>query len=73
VALASPYLAVLVAGTVTTTRSLEDPADRVWVAPAFVAVHLGWGLGFWSEAVRPARSGRGPDLEASAGSTRGHR
>jgi succinoglycan biosynthesis protein ExoA len=41
-----PYLAALAVASVRTARSLE-PAARPWVAPAFVAMHVGWGLGFW--------------------------
>ncbi len=33
--------------------------DDAWVAPAFVAMHVGWGLGFWQGVMDVMRSGRG--------------
>lgn len=65
--LAAPYLGVVVAGTATTVGTLESAEDRVWVAPAFVALHMGWGIGFWSEVVAAlrGRSGARPGLAAS--------
>ncbi|HEX5533626.1 MAG TPA: glycosyltransferase family 2 protein [Actinomycetales bacterium] len=47
-----PYLAALTAGTATTSRRLEEPAARLLVAPAFVAMHVGWGVGFWQGVVQ---------------------
>lgn len=43
------------------------PADRRWVPAAFAALHLGWGVGFWEEAVATAVGRGGPrrSLEAS--------
>jgi hypothetical protein len=54
-------------GTARTVGGLDDPEDRKWVAPAFVALHLGWGLGFWEEALATAvgRGGARESLEAS--------
>lgn len=33
--------------TVMTSPVLRQPGSRRWLAPAFVAMHVGWGLGFW--------------------------
>jgi succinoglycan biosynthesis protein ExoA len=46
--LAGPYFAALATCTATTARHLPDRHSRRWVAPAFAAMHLGWGLGFWA-------------------------
>jgi glycosyltransferase involved in cell wall biosynthesis len=43
---AAPYVAALAVATATTTSEV-DPDARPYVAPAFAAMHLGWGLGFW--------------------------
>lgn len=56
--LAAPYLGIVVCGTVTTVTKVDGLGERSWVAPAFVALHLGWGLGFWQEALATA-VGRG--------------
>lgn len=51
VAVAAPY--VLGVGLATrATAPRVDPAARPFVAPAFVAMHAGWGLGFWRGVVR---------------------
>lgn len=66
-ALAAPYLGIVLAGTVTTVRRVEGADAKVWVAPAFVALHVGWGLGFWEELWATWRAGGGarPGLAAS--------
>ena len=68
-ALAAPYLGVVAAGTVTTVGKVEG-TDKLWVAPAFVAMHVGWGLGFWRELLRSVRGAGGAraGLAASPGS-----
>ena len=45
-ALVSPYLIALSVATTRTAAALDPPARRQ-VAPAFLAMHVGWGLGFW--------------------------
>jgi succinoglycan biosynthesis protein ExoA len=70
-AIVAPYAAALTAATVTTARRLERPAERKWVAPAFVAMHAGWGLGFCEGvlatiASRPARGARRGEVSESA-------
>ena len=51
-----PYACVVACGTASTAKRVAG-GDRLWVAPAFVALHMGWGLGFWAEAIEhlPAR------------------
>jgi hypothetical protein len=63
----APYAALVAVATARTVGRLDDPADRRWVAPAFVALHVGWGLGFWEEALATAvgRGGARESLEAS--------
>lgn len=45
----APYLAALTAASVTTARDLDAEA-RPYVAPAFAAMHVAWGIGFWQRA-----------------------
>jgi succinoglycan biosynthesis protein ExoA len=60
----SPYAGGLAIASALSARKLPRPA-RPWLAPAFVAMHLGWGLGFaegcaeWAreERVRRPRAG----------------
>jgi hypothetical protein len=68
-ALAAPYLGIVAAGTATTVGQVEG-TDKVWVAPAFVAMHVGWGMGFWRELLRSLRGkgGARTGLAASPGS-----
>jgi len=70
---AVPYLLVLAAGTASVVPQLETTDERRWVLPAFLALHLGWGIGFWEEVLAPLRRSGGarPNLAASAGSPRG--
>jgi succinoglycan biosynthesis protein ExoA len=56
-ALNAPYLVALTGASVQTARKLDSPAERANVPLAFLAMHIGWGLGFWS-AVRSAIVGR---------------
>ena len=51
----APYAAAVAAATARTSGSLDAEARR-WVAPAFLAMHLGWGLGFWEGLIRGRRS-----------------
>ena len=66
-AMIAPYAGLVAVGTATTVTKLHANAERVWVAPAFVALHLGWGIGFWREALAQLRrrGGARPDLAAS--------
>ncbi len=60
------YGGLVAAGTRDVIGSL-DPEDRRWVPVAFMALHLGWGLGFWEEALATLAGGGGSrrSLEAS--------
>jgi glycosyltransferase involved in cell wall biosynthesis len=57
-ALLAPYGIAITAASVDTGRDLESPADRAYVPLAFAAMHVGWGLGFWSGLLRTAISRR---------------
>jgi glycosyltransferase involved in cell wall biosynthesis len=67
--LAAPYAAVVLAGTATTLGRLEGGAERARLPLAFMAIHLGWGLGFWEEVLAVVRGTGGvrPGLAASRG------
>ena len=56
-ALVAPYAIALAVATVNTARRLDSPQQRRFVAPAFVAMHAGWGIGAVEGLV--ARLGRG--------------
>ncbi len=47
VAMVSPYVASVAAASVVTARRLDHRADAVHLPAAFVAMHVGWGVGFW--------------------------
>jgi len=57
---AVPYLAALAAASATTPA---PRGSRRWLPPAFLAMHLGWGIGFWEgirdlvPALAPSRHG----------------
>jgi succinoglycan biosynthesis protein ExoA len=56
VAALSPYPVALAAATaMTAPRVVDESRGRRWVAPAFLAMHAGWGVGFWSALLRPRR------------------
>jgi succinoglycan biosynthesis protein ExoA len=44
----APYAAALTVASAQTARSLPDPAARRYVPAAFLAMHIGWGVGVWS-------------------------
>jgi succinoglycan biosynthesis protein ExoA len=44
----SPYAAGLAVACISTGRTLADPRARVALPAAFVAMHVGWGLGVWT-------------------------
>jgi succinoglycan biosynthesis protein ExoA len=53
-----PYAAAVALATATTAG--RTPAgSRRWLAPSFVAMHVGWGIGFW-EGVARLLAGHGP-------------
>jgi succinoglycan biosynthesis protein ExoA len=45
-AMAGPYVVLLGVATARVSGEVDAEA-RPWVAPAFVAMHVGWGIGFW--------------------------
>ena len=56
--LLTPYLLALTAASTTTARKVPTAA-RPYVAPAFVAMHVGWGSGFLQGAFGLARQAVG--------------
>lgn len=51
----APYATAVAVATARTAGSLDAEARR-WVAPAFLAMHLGWGIGFWEGLIQGATS-----------------
>jgi hypothetical protein len=47
-AMVAPYVAGLGVASVQTARTLDEPRARWFVPGAFLAMHVGWGIGFWS-------------------------
>lgn len=54
-AMLGSYLAAVGAASVESARRLDTPHERLLTAPAFLAMHCGWGLGFWSGALSALR------------------
>ncbi len=48
------YLAAVGAASAQVGRRLDSRRERLLTAPAFAAMHCGWGLGFWSGALSAA-------------------
>lgn len=48
----APYAAAVLAGSVVAGRELDSGAARLRLPAAFVAMHVGWGAGFWSQLGR---------------------
>jgi cellulose synthase/poly-beta-1,6-N-acetylglucosamine synthase-like glycosyltransferase len=46
-AVVAPYTLALAAASAMTARQLTGWRERAWVAPAYVAMHAGWGVGAW--------------------------
>ena len=59
-ALLAPYAAGVTAASIGTARTLEDPRSRVYVPGAFLAMHVGWGVGVWTRALQLIRENRKP-------------
>jgi succinoglycan biosynthesis protein ExoA len=51
-AMLGPYAAVVLGESVRSGRALSSARERVWLPPAFVAMHVGWGVGVWSAVPR---------------------
>lgn len=56
--LLAPYAAGLAVESIRISRTLEDPVARVHLPAAFLAMHVGWGVGVWSRAVDLLRRAR---------------
>ncbi len=56
-AMASPYVAALTAASVRVGGRLDAGQDAVHVPGAFLAMHVGWGLGFWTGLITRLRTG----------------
>jgi glycosyltransferase involved in cell wall biosynthesis len=54
-AMVAPYAAALTAESVRLARTLDEPEARVYLPGAFLAMHVGWGVGVWSRAVQLLR------------------
>jgi cellulose synthase/poly-beta-1,6-N-acetylglucosamine synthase-like glycosyltransferase len=50
-AMLAPYAAALAAGSAATARKVDGPAAKAAVPGAFIAMHAGWGVGFWQGVV----------------------
>jgi len=57
-ALVAPYAAGLTVASLNTARTLDDPVARAYVPAAFLAMHVGWGVGVWSRALHLLREAR---------------
>jgi succinoglycan biosynthesis protein ExoA len=57
-ALLAPYAAGLAAESVRIARTLDDRAARAYLPAAFLAMHVGWGVGVWSRVLQLLRRGR---------------
>jgi succinoglycan biosynthesis protein ExoA len=57
-ALAAPYVTALAVASARTARPLDDRGARARVPLAFLAMHVGWGVGIWSRAVDLLRGER---------------
>jgi succinoglycan biosynthesis protein ExoA len=54
-ALLDPYAAGLSAASIQAARALDDPVARAYLPAAFLAMHVGWGVGVWSRALHVIR------------------
>ena len=52
----SPYAAALAFASVRTGRTIDDASARPLVPLAFMAMHVGWGVGFWEGLVHEVTS-----------------
>jgi len=54
-ALVTPYAAGLTVASIRGARTLDDPKARAYLPAAFLAMHVGWGIGMWSRALQLIR------------------
>lgn len=71
-AMLAPYAAAVAVESVRCGRALSGAAERVRVPAAFVAMHFGWGTGFWS-GVLTSRSAPGTGAGAPRDRSASHR
>lgn len=55
-AMVAPYAAALTVASVRTASRLEGARARAFVPAAYLAMHIGWGLGAWSRIVSLLRT-----------------
>ncbi|MGI8693433.1 MAG: glycosyltransferase family 2 protein [Geodermatophilaceae bacterium] len=55
-AMLAPYAAAVAVASVHTARELDSVPARLRVAPAFLSMHLAWGLGIWRGLPKAVRS-----------------
>jgi glycosyltransferase involved in cell wall biosynthesis len=55
-AMVSPYVGCLAGACAVTARRLDEPKSLAYLPPAFLAMHVGWGLGFWAGLLTRART-----------------
>lgn len=55
-AMLAPYGLALAAASARTAGELDTAEERSYVPAAFVAMHVGWGVGFWAALADTARS-----------------
>jgi succinoglycan biosynthesis protein ExoA len=65
IAMISPYVASVATASALTARRLDHRGDAVHLPAAFVAMHVGWGVGFWLGLL-----GRSPLRRAAGGRER---
>ncbi len=51
----APYLAGLAAASALGSRRLREPKAKALLPAAFLAMHVGWGIGFWEGLVKNPR------------------
>lgn len=54
-AAAVPYPLATLAASMSTAVKVADPVARLYLPAAFVAMHVGWGVGFWEGVLARAR------------------
>ena len=47
----APYAAALTVASARTARRLDEPRARAILPAAFLAMHIGWGVGVWSRGI----------------------
>jgi succinoglycan biosynthesis protein ExoA len=57
VAMAAPYLTSVAMASLLTSRRLDRLDDAMHLPGSFLAMHLGWGLGFWRGLMSHTRRG----------------